>query len=358
MAEVVRLGLVPKNATTVALAGELFPSPLVEALYALPQIKRVFEHYGPTETTVYSTGAIRERGSRPSLGRPFPNERCYVLDRALQPVPIGVTGELYIAGDKLARGYLNRPELTAEKFLELPWMPGERVYRTGDGARWLADGTIEFAGRLDHQVKIRGFRVELGEIQTALAQHPTVAESVVLARPDSSGNNRLLAYVVPKLGGTIDIAVLREHLQKQLPDYMVPAAITALEKFPLTANGKLDRRALPEPNFGEARTECTLPRTTTEEMLAEIWCDVLQVELVGIHDNFFELGGHSLLATQVITRVNDALGVDLSMRQFFLAPTIERMAAVLEEALIADIQAGTEPAASPGHDAELVTAKE
>jgi acyl carrier protein len=253
---------------------------------------------------------------------------------------------------------LNRPELTAEKFLELPWMPGERVYRTGDGARWLADGTIEFAGRLDHQVKIRGFRVELGEIQTALAQHPTVAESVVLARPDSSGNNRLLAYVVPKLGGTIDIAVLREHLQKQLPDYMVPAAITALEKFPLTANGKLDRRALPEPNFGEARTECTLPRTTTEEMLAEIWCDVLQVELVGIHDNFFELGGHSLLATQVITRVNDALGVDLSMRQFFLAPTIERMAAVLEEALIADIQAGTEPAASPGHDAELVTAKE
>jgi amino acid adenylation domain-containing protein len=357
VAEVVRTQSVPPSVRTVALAGEPFPQPLVDALCALSHIERVFELYGPTETTVYSTGGQRTPANRASLGRPFPNERVYVLDRNLQPVPIGVAGELYIAGDKLARGYLNRPELTAEKFIAAPFLPGERLYRTGDGARFLADGTLEFVGRLDHQVKIRGFRVELGEIEAALAEHSSVGECVVIARPDTSGTPRLLAYVVGAAGRTVEPRSVRESLQQRLPDYMVPSAIVALEKFPLTTNGKLDRGALPEPEFAVDQGRMAPPRTTTEELLVDIWREVLAVERLGIHDNFFELGGHSLLATQVIARVNDSLGVELSMRQFFAAPTVAGLAPSIEAALIEEIRATVEDDANPAADA-LVTAKE
>jgi acyl-coenzyme A synthetase/AMP-(fatty) acid ligase/acyl carrier protein len=362
IAELVRQKIVPTSVTTVALAGEVFPQPLVDALYALPHMKRVFEHYGPTECTVYSTGGLRHPNTKPSLGKPFPNEQIYILDRHLQPVPIGVQGEIYIGGDKLARCYLNRPELTAEKFIPNPFagtsslnpQPSTlnfaaqpRMYRTGDLARWLPDGTIESLGRADFQVKIRGFRVEIGEVESALAKHPAVAECTVLARSDASGHNRLLGYALPRPGATVEGRALREHLQKSLPEYMVPSAIMVLERWPLTANGKLDRRALPEPERPAGDADFVPPGTATEELLADVWRDVLQVERIGAHDNFFELGGHSLLATQVITRVQDALGIEVTMRQFFATPTVAGLAAHLEAALIDEIQAGNSSAPTP-----------
>ncbi len=383
IAEVVRLKIVPPSVTTVALAGETFPQPLVDALYALPHMRRVFEHYGPTECTVYSTGGLRHPRTKPSLGRPFPNEQIYILDAKLQPVPIGVTGEIYIGGDKLARGYLNRPELTAEKFIANPVMaeltrfgrqpvshliddkPGlaanefsPRLYRTGDLARWLPDGTIESLGRTDFQLKIRGYRIEIGEIEAALARHPAVAECTVIARQDASGNNRLLAYALPRSGSAIDARELRTHLQRCLPDYMVPSAVLVLEAWPLTSNGKLDRHALPDPDRRDAGSEYAAPQTTTEELLAEIWHDVLRVERIGIQDNFFELGGHSLLATQVISRVHDTLEVELTMRQFFAAPTIAGLAAVIEAALISEIQSMPLTDGSPAGSDSFVPAKD
>jgi len=381
IAEVIRLGIVPPSVTTVALAGEVFPQPLVDALYALPHMRRVFEHYGPTECTVYSTGGLRFAATKPSLGRPFPNEQIYILDRQLQPVPVGVQGEIYIGGDKLARCYLNRPELTAEKFIPNPFVdeiarglcaPGAtdrgtpalppeistRLYKSGDLARWLPDGTIESLGRADFQVKIRGFRVEIGEVESALAKHPAVAECTVLARDDGAGHNRLLGYAVPRPGASVDARALRELLQRSLPEYMVPSAITVLERWPLTANGKLDRKALPEPERQGGEQDYIAPGTQTEELVAEIWRDVLNVQRVGVHDNFFELGGHSLLATQVITRVHDALEVELTMRQFFATPTVAGLAVQLEAALIGEIQAMTDPAAQTSRAPSFVPAKE
>jgi acyl-coenzyme A synthetase/AMP-(fatty) acid ligase len=339
----------------VNVAGELCPQSLVESLYALEHIDRVVDVYGPTETTVYSTGSIRQRGGRATIGRPLPNEQAFILDRAQRPVPIGVRGELYIGGDKLARGYLNQPELTREKFLEVGSVPGVRLYRTGDGARFLPDGTIEYLGRLDHQVKIRGFRIELGEIESALLRHGAVAEAVVIARSElHNAGQRLVAYLVTAPGAAVTPRELREHLLKSLPDYMAPAAFVMLEALPRTTSGKVDRRALPDPEMSGAGITHTPPRSTTEELLVEIWRDVLGLSDLGIHDNFFELGGHSLLATQVIARIHDSLGVELSMRQFFVAPTVAGMAPAIEAALIEEITASAEDA-SP---AELATAKE
>jgi amino acid adenylation domain-containing protein len=356
VAEVVRLDLLPRSVTTVALAGEAFPQPLVDALYRRPHIERVYELYGPTETTVYSTGSLRKAHTRPTLGRPFPNEHIYIVDRRLQPVPIGVTGEICIGGDKLARGYLHRPELTASRFIAAPFAGGERVYRSGDLGRWLPDGTIESVGRADHQVKVRGHRVELGEIELALARHLAVRECVVIARPDSGGNNRLLAYVVPAAGARVDGAALREHLRKKLPAHAVPSAIMLLERMPLTGNRKLDRAALPEPDFTAAADEFVAPRTETEEIVARIWREVLAVARVGVNDNFFELGGHSLLATQVIARVNELLGVELDLTQFFAAPTIAGLAAATEQLLVAQIKTAA-PSAETMAGEDLALAK-
>ncbi|HVU32192.1 MAG TPA: amino acid adenylation domain-containing protein, partial [Opitutaceae bacterium] len=365
VAELVRLNRVPASVTTIALAGEPFPQPLVDALYALPHVRRVFELYGPTETTVYSTGSLRRAATRPTLGTPFPNEQIYILDRWLEPVPVGVPGEICIGGDKLARGYLNRPDLTAEKFLANPFAGGgdgapaapagsdNRIYRSGDLARWCPDGTIESLGRVDHQVKIRGFRIELGEVEATLGRHPLVAECAVIARSDGSGHNRLLAYAVPRAGQPVESRELREHLQRTLPDYMVPAAVTVLAHWPRTATGKLDRNALPDPELPGA-AEYAAPGTTTEELLVEIWREVLGIPRIGVHDNFFELGGHSLLAAQVIARVNGALEVELTIRQFFAAPTVAGLAVTIEAALIQEIKA--QPAA--GRATETLTPAE
>jgi acyl-coenzyme A synthetase/AMP-(fatty) acid ligase len=344
VAELVRSQRVPVGVRTINVAGEPCSQSLVDALYELGHVDRVIDVYGPTETTVYSTGSVRTPGGRATIGRPLPNEQVYILDRALQPVPIGVRGELYIGGDKVARGYLKRPELTRERFVELPFAPGARVYRTGDAARISADGTIEFLGRLDQQVKIRGFRIELGEIDATLAQHPSIKESVTVAIPEPVGNGqRLIAYVATHGGRTVTAPELREFMRQRVPEYMVPAGFVVLNTLPRTTSGKIDRRSLPELELESSRATKVAPRNTTEELLVDLWCEVLGLKEVGIHDNFFELGGHSLLAAQVIARIHDSLGVEFTMRHFFAAPTVAGMAPTIEAALIDDIKTTGEP---------------
>jgi amino acid adenylation domain-containing protein len=288
--------------------------------------------YGPTEAAVEVSYWPCERGGARRtvpIGYPVANVPLYVLDPAMQPVPVGVPGELYIGGVAVARGYWNRPELTAERFVPNPLGPG-RLYRTGDRARWLPDGAIEYLGRLDYQVKVRGLRIELGEIEAVLAQHPSIREAVVLAREDQPGNQRLVAYLVPKAEAQVEVGDLRQFLQTTLPEYMVPAAFVPLPALPLTTSGKVDRRALPAPEVGQG-VLFEAPRTATERALAEIWADLLKVERVGIHDNFFDLGGHSLLVTQLGSRIRTGLKADISLRQLFEGPTVAQMAEVVEQ---------------------------
>ena len=299
--------------------------------------RRFFNAYGPTETTVCATMHLyREKHAvAPPIGRPIANTEVYVLRDNMQPVPVGVAGELYIGGDGLARGYLNRAELTAERFLPHPFatQTGARLYRTGDLVRYLPDGNLEFLGRIDTQVKVRGYRIELGEIEAVLLSHPAVRAAVVVAREEEAGDKRLVAYLV---GETESIAVieLRGYLKEKLPEYMIPSAFVMLDELPLTANGKVDRRALPAPERGrvEAGTEYVAPRTPVEEMVAGIWAEVLGVERVGVDDNFFELGGHSLLATQVISRLKESLQVEVTLDKMFESPTVAAVAAVVEAA--------------------------
>jgi amino acid adenylation domain-containing protein len=288
--------------------------------------------YGPTEATIDATChvCLEDSDQTVSIGRPIANTRIYLLDGHGEPVPVGVPGELYIGGAGLARGYLNRPELTAEKFLPDPFSeaPGARMYRTGDLARYLPDGNIEFLGRIDHQVKVRGFRIELGEIEAVLAEHAAVRQAVVLAREDVPGDKRLVAYVVPADASFTDTGPLRAFLRVRLPDYMLPAAYVLLERLPLTPNDKVDRRALPAPHYGrdEAGDTFVPPRNALEETIAEVWCEVLELDRVGVHDNFFELGGHSLLSAQVLARLTRLLPVELPLRRIFEAPTIAELA--------------------------------
>ena len=304
---------------------------------------RLLHVYGPTENTTFSTwhlvGSVREGASTVPIGLPINSARAYVLDAGLEPVPLGVSGELYVAGAGLARGYLKRPALTAERFVADPHgPPGTRMYRTGDLARWRDDGTLEFLGRADQQVKIRGFRIEPGEIEAALSAQPGVAQAAVIAREDAPGGKQLVAYVVPAAGAApLEATALRRRLSERLPDYMVPAHLVLLESLPLTVNGKLDRRALPAP---ERRSEhYRAPRTRAEEVLCGLFAEVLKLERVGIEDNFFALGGHSLLATRFASRVRAALGVELAIRTLFEAPTVERLASNLHSRLLsADFQ--------------------
>jgi amino acid adenylation domain-containing protein len=295
-------------------------------------------NYGPTENTVVATSGSVSCGeastTSPSIGRPISNVQIYLLNSRLDPVAIGTPGELYLGGASLTRGYLNRPEQTAEKLIPNPFSikPGVRLYRTGDLARYLPDGQIEFLGRLDQQVKIRGFRIELEEIEAVLASHPVLREAVVLAREDATADKRLVAYVVATHEPSPSAGELRAFLKQTLPDYMIPSVFLPLNALPLTPNGKIDRRALPAPNSSRSasNTSWLAPRTSVEEVLAKIWCEVLELERVGVEDDFFELGGHSLLITQVMSRVRESLQLELPLRTFLEAPTVSSLAEVIE----------------------------
>ncbi|MFE2067200.1 non-ribosomal peptide synthase/polyketide synthase [Streptomyces sp. NPDC059467] len=310
------------------LGGETVPEQLWERLRAADGVFAL-NYYGPAECTVDSTVAPLESSPRQVIGRPLGGVRLHVLDAALQPVPAGVPGELYIAGAGLARGYLNRPGLTAGRFVADPFGPaGTRMYRTGDLVRWGSDGNLEFLGRTDDQVKVRGFRIELGEIEAALAEHPQVAQAAVIVRQDRAGDTRLVAYLVPAAGTELGPEDLRAHLRERLPDYMVPAAFASLDVLPLNASGKLDRRALPEPEYAASRAG-RAPHTPQEQVLAELFAEVLGLPQVGVDDDFFDLGGHSLLATRLVARVRAALGVELALRTLFQTPTVAGLAAAL-----------------------------
>ncbi len=275
------------------------------------------------------------------IGRPVANTQIYLLDPELQPVPIGVPGELHIGGVQVARGYLNREELTAEKFIGDPFSieAGARLYKTGDLARYLPDGNILYLGRLDHQVKIRGNRIELGEIEATLSQHPSVREVVVVAHEYAPGDNRLAAYVVPKQEQSISISQLRDFLSKKLPEYMIPASYTMLDTIPLTPNGKVNRRALPMPNQARPKLNKTyvVPRNATEETLAKIWAKVIGLERVGINDNFFDLGGDSIISLQIVAKASQA-GLRLIPQQLFEYQTISELSSAIgiAESVIAE----------------------
>ncbi|MBA3533183.1 MAG: AMP-binding protein, partial [Ardenticatenales bacterium] len=305
--------------------------------------------YGPTEGTIVVTRAeltqeVTDSGLPLPIGRPIANTQLYVLDHYGRPCPIGVPGELHIGGAGVARGYHSHPALTATRFVPNPFSPtpGARLYRTGDLVRYRPDGQLLFLGRTDDQIKIRGFRIEPGEIAACLRQHPAVQEAYVLPWEAQAGDLRLVAYVVAEGETEAMGRTLREHVQGQLPAYMVPAYFVSLERLPKSPSGKIDRRALPTPD-PMARPDLThryvAPSTLAEETLATMFSQVTGVEKIGVHDNFFELGGHSLLATQLVARARSAFEVDISLRSFFDAPTIAELALVIEEALIAKLEA-------------------
>jgi len=320
----------------LVFGGETLTPKLLEKIASLQPACQVLNHYGPTETTVGSlTLKLKDYDwkskqiSSIPIGRPIQNTQVYLLDQNLEPVPAGVSGELYIAGAGVTAGYLNQAEKTAERFLENPFSSDSsaKMYRTGDLARYLEDGAIEFLGRADDQVKVRGFRIELGEIESALARHPTVKQALVLARENEEGDKRLLGYIVSE-GKDVSGEQLRDYLKQEVPDYMVPQAIAVLAKFPLTPNGKIDRQALPEPQTAAAQRAYVAPRNETERKIAEIWAEVLRRELasISIDDNFFDLGGHSLMATQVVSRIRRALAIELPLRTLFEHATIAALA--------------------------------
>ncbi len=313
--------------------GEALPQDLARQL--LSRCGELWNMYGPTETTVWSTvHKVTSADASVPIGHPIANTQVFVLDANRNVVPVGVVGELYIGGAGVARGYLNRPELTSERFVESPFDPPARLYRTGDLARWLPNGTLECLGRVDNQVKIRGFRIELGEIEAVLARHDAIGQCVVVAREAASGDQALVAYFEARPQSAPDVAELRKHLKKELPDYMIPSAFVQMEKLPLTPNDKIDRKALPSPNYESSRPadEFVRPRTETENKLAGIWSEVLKIERLGVKDNFFELGGHSLLAIRVVSRIRDLFEVDLPPPTFFANATIAALATVVDEA--------------------------
>ena len=299
----------------------------------------VFNNYGPTECTVVAASAQIWPNARPAhpptIGRPIANTEIYILDANLNPVGIAVPGELYIGGNGCARGYLNDADLTTAKFIKHSFIgePARRFYKTGDLARYLPDGNIEFLGRLDHQVKIRGYRIELGEIEAVLSRHPGIQTAVVIAREHIRTNKLLVAYVVLHHECTVKNSELRDFLKQQLPDYMIPSAFVFLDVLPLTPNGKVDHRALPDPdqNRPEMVERYQAPRTATEEKLAGIWAEVLGIDQVGTHDNFFELGGHSLLAVRLFVEIEKTIGRRLPLATIFQAPTIGQLAGILKE---------------------------
>jgi len=326
-----------KSDLKILSGGEALPAELAARL--LPRSAELWNVYGPTETTIWSTvhkvaaadSTISDRAV--SIGRPIGNTQIFILDRQMQPVPAGIVGDLYIGGDGLARGYYRRAALTAERFVPSPFAAGERLYRTGDLARYLPDGNMVFLGRNDFQVKIRGYRIELGDIEAALDQLPAVAQSVVAAKADGHGEQRLVAYLVGKQGAVVPaVEELRGLLAETLPGYMIPAVFVTLDAFPLTPNGKVDRRALPEPEMGRGQmtAEYVAPRTPLEQELADLCANVLGLEKVGIHDSFFDLGGNSLAATRLISQVREIAGGPVSLRLLFAEPTVAGLARAIE----------------------------
>jgi amino acid adenylation domain-containing protein len=315
---------------TILVAGEACPSELPSQWASG---RRFFNLYGPTEATVWATQVLYGPGKQsPSIGRPIANVQIYLLDAGLQLVPVGIPGEICIGGVGLSRGYLNKPDLTAESFVPNPFgsSEGSRLYRTGDVARYLPDGNIEFLGRADSQVKIRGYRVELGEVEAVMEQHPQVLTAVVTARDDAD-SKRLAAYVLA-VGDELDLQELRSYLRRKLPEYMVPAVISKVREFPLTVNGKIDRRALPDPDMVSivAEEAFVAPRTDLESILSRLFAEVLGLERVGATHNFFELGGHSLLATQVVSRVREFFRIELPLSGFFQNSTVAQLAELLQ----------------------------
>ncbi|MDB6096842.1 MAG: amino acid adenylation domain protein, partial [Francisellaceae bacterium] len=315
----------------IMLAGESFYTEVLEKINKIKNIN-VYNFYGPTETTIIATkyNATTQKiiTATVPIGKPVSNVKVYILNPSLMPVSIGIIGELYIGGEGLARGYLNNPKLSQERFIDNPYVSDAdkslgknlKLYKTGDICRWLADGNIEYIGRIDDQVKIRGFRIELGEIETVLLNYPLVKEALMMVR-EEEGDKRLVAYVVAK-ELNLKLEDLKIHLKQSLPPYMIPSAFVILDHFPLTPNGKVDKKALPAPDYAGNINKFVEPKTENEKKLAEIWQTVLKIDKVGINDNFFDLGGHSLLATQVISRICSNLQKDISLKEFFAGPTI------------------------------------
>jgi amino acid adenylation domain-containing protein len=347
MTELVRMRSIPASVTTINLAGEPLANSLVQAIYEQESVQAVLNLYGPSEDTTYSTYVRLNKGAtaEPTIGRPVANTEAYLLDERLEPVPIGVIGELYLGSTSLARGYLNRSWLTAEKFIPHPYSrtPGARLYRTGDLARYQEDGTLQFLGRVDNQVKLRGFRIELGEIEAALREVPEVQEAVLKIWEPEEEHKELVAYVVAvEQEGLVN--KLRNHLKRKLPGYMLPAEYVLLDQLPLTPNGKVDRRALPRPDkLGfEVKDTYVAPGNPIEETVAAIWSQVLRRERIGVNDNFFDAGGHSLLITRVNARLFEEFGVEIPLRELFEYPTIAELAWLVEERLLKEVEAMSE----------------
>jgi amino acid adenylation domain-containing protein len=332
LAELLRMEGLPESVRTIILAGEPLPRALADAAYARPHVRALYNLYGPSEDTTYSTGARieREAAAPPPIGRPLGGRRAYLLDRHLRPVPLGAVGELCLAGAGLARGYLDRPALTAERFIpDEHGEPGARLYRTGDRARFLPDGSLHFLGRLDHQVKVRGFRIELQEIETALAALPALREAVVTVERTAAGDSRLVAFCVAAPGATMPSPeALRSALVDQLPEFMVPAVFVSLPALPRTPNGKLDRKALPQVGSHRPGLEVSYvaPGDDLETAVAEIWQQLLSLDRVGVQDNFFDLGGTSLLLVQVNQRLQQKLGRSLPVLTLLNYPTVRQLA--------------------------------
>ncbi|MGF1487764.1 MAG: amino acid adenylation domain-containing protein, partial [Prochloraceae cyanobacterium] len=325
----------------------LSPTYVQKAIEFLPECKLI-NGYGPTENTTFTCCYLVKQSTINAtsvpIGRPIANTQIYILDKHLKPLPIGVKGQIYVSGDGLARGYLNRPELTREKFIANPFRKEQKIYQTGDLGRYLADGNIEFLGRIDNQVKVRGFRIELGEIEAALNTHPEIKQAVVITKEDISGNKRLVAYVVNR---SLTNNQLRQFLKQKLPEYMIPSAVVRLENLPLTANGKIDRKALPAPN-GEINREIeyVAPGTAREQTLTKIWQELLQQPKIGIHDNFFAIGGDSILSIQVVSRAKNA-GIQITTKQIFLYQTIAELARVANTTVTVNARQGRVSGVAP-----------
>ncbi|AOK89971.1 non-ribosomal peptide synthetase [Paenibacillus polymyxa] len=342
----------------VIFGGEALSPLLLKGFKTKYPETKLINMYGITETTVHVTYKeitwVEMEAAKSNIGKPIPTLSVYVLDENRRPVPIGVAGEMYVAGEGLARGYLNRPDLTAEKFVDSPFVEGEKLYRSGDLAAWLPDGNIEYLGRIDHQVKIRGYRIELDEIETQLLNVEGVEEAVVLARQDGGGEKALVAYFVADR--TLTVSEMRTSLAQEMPGYMIPSYFVQLERIPLTSNGKVDRKALPEPQGGlQTGVEYVAPRNRTESQLVKIWEEVLGYSGIGVLDNFFELGGHSLRATNLVSKIQKEMNVELPLRDVFRYTTIESMAgaiASLEETRHSSIPKAEEKAYYPVSSAQ------